>query len=73
VNVWDCELACRARMAVGDVSNAFQKLLQCGSGTPWPCVRGYWRDKTFVIEDGRHEYIASLMLGKEFILVAWID
>lgn len=77
VSVWNVKLACRERMAAGDVAAAFEKLLQTGSNSPWPCSRGHWEGEPhkskFVIVDGRHEYVASIMLGKEFILVAWVE
>jgi hypothetical protein len=71
VDVWSCRMACRERMAVGDIDRAFQRLLQLGEQSAWPCPNGHWAGDTFVIEDGRHEYVASLMLGKTHILVAW--
>lgn len=74
VSIWDCKMACRERMAVGDINGAYQKLLQLGDHSSWPCINGYWDTLcTFIIQDGRHEYIASLMMGKEYILVAWIE
>jgi hypothetical protein len=60
-------------MSVGDVDRAFQKLLQAGAESPFPCPNGTWDGDEFVIADGRHEYIAALMLGKTHILVAWLD
>jgi hypothetical protein len=72
VRVEDVVLACRERMAIGDVDRAFQKRLQIGDHQPWPCPRGAWReDGRFEIVDGRHEYVATLMLGHSHILVAW--
>lgn len=73
VEVHRVRLACRDRMAVGDVSASYQRLLQMGGEQPWPCPNGAWEDDTFVIHDGRHQYVASLMLGYEYILVAWIE
>lgn len=66
-------LACRERMAVGDVAAAYQKRLQWGEQQPFPCPNGEWEGEAFVIHDGRHEYVAALMLGFEALLVAWID
>ncbi len=66
-------MACRDRMAVGDVDRAFQKRLQLGTNQLWPCPRGHWNGERFVIEDGRHEYIAALMLGQSHLLVAWVE
>jgi hypothetical protein len=72
VCVWKCRLANRAPMAVGDVAGAHSRLLQLGTDSLWPCVNGVWEGDEFAIHDGRHEYIAALMLGRTHILVAWI-
>jgi hypothetical protein len=66
-------LACRDRMAVGDVDRAYQWQLQLGNQQRWPCPVGRWDGERFVITDGRHQYVASLMLGMEHLLVAWVD
>lgn len=71
--VWDCILDNRERMAVGDIDRAYQRLLQQGNSSQWPFPYGYWEEGKFHIQDGRHEYIASLMLSKEHILVAWLE
>ena len=78
VRIWDIELACRERMAVGDVDVAFRRLLQLGPDSMWPCPNGYWQQtakhgRKFVIEDGRHEYVASVMIGREYMLCAWFE
>lgn len=65
--------ACRDRMSIGDLDVAYRRRLQCGTSQPWPCPRGHWKGETFVIDDGRHEAIAAMMLGVEYILCAWID
>lgn len=68
-----CVLGCRDRMAVGDVGDKWRELLQRGANAGWPPPRGSWRqDGRFVIEDGRHEYIAALMMGQERLFVAWL-
>jgi hypothetical protein len=67
------KMACRARMAVGDVDRAYQKRLQLGSDQPFPPPNGYWEGDTFVVRDGRHQYIARLMLGLSHLFVAWIE
>ena len=75
VPVFDCILANRERMAVGDVDRAYQRVLQQGARSQWPCPNGRWDADTgrFVILDGRHEWIASVMLGKSHVLVAWVE
>jgi hypothetical protein len=73
VDVFKIRLACRERMAVGDVGAAFQKRLQIGPAQSWPPPNGHWDGDTFVIEDGRHEWIAAVMLGQTYLFVAWLD
>jgi len=60
-------------MSIGDVDRAYQKRLQLGDRQPWPCPRGHWEGDRFVIVDGRHEYVSCLMLGIEWVLVAWVE
>lgn len=73
VPIDDVVMGCRDPMAIGDVSAARQKRLQLGDHQAWPPPRGYWQGDRFVIEDGRHEYIAALMLGCSTLLVAWVE
>lgn len=76
VSVDDCVLACRDRMAVGDVDAAMKRMMAAAPGQPWPCPVGEWdgtRTKVFKIFDGRHAFIGALMLGCSHILVAWIE
>lgn len=73
VDLFRCRLACRDRMAVGDVATAYQKLLQLGDKSAWPCPNGQWDGDTFEIHDGRHEYVAALMLGRTHLFVAWVE
>ncbi len=73
VPIHKVRLACRDRMAVGDVDRAYQKVLQRGSDQSFPPPNGFWEDDTFVIQDGRHEYVASTMVGLTHLFVAWIE
>lgn len=73
VDVWKCQLANRAPMAVGDVAAAHNKLLQLGDDALHPCPNGHWEGEEFVIHDGRHEYLAAVMRGRLQILVAWVE
>lgn len=72
VAIGDVLLACHDRMSIGDVSTAMQRRMSCAPDQPWPCPVGEWQGERFAIFDGRHEYVAALMLGCDFILVAWI-
>lgn len=65
-------LACRDRMSIGDVKDAFERQLQLGDRQQWPPPRGHWDEERFVIVDGRHQFVASLMMGLSHIFVAWV-
>lgn len=51
----------------------WRRLLQQGEAACWPPIVGHWEDDRFVVCDGRHEYVASLMLGRARIYVAWLE
>jgi hypothetical protein len=73
VDVFKVRFANRTRIAVGDFDRAFQKRLQLGVNHPFPCPNGAWEGETFVLLDGRHEWLATVALGHSHILVAWIE
>jgi hypothetical protein len=66
-------LACRDRMAVGDVEVAYRRRLQLGDAQEWPPPVGEWTGDRFTVLDGRHSYVAALMLGSTHLLVAWLE
>ena len=37
------------------------------------CPFGFWDGDTFVIQDGRHRYLALVGLGFHSLLVRWLD
>jgi hypothetical protein len=67
-----CSMACRAVMQPATVAAKFQRLLCLGENSAWPPIVGEWCDERFSILDGRHEFLASLMLGRTKIFVAWL-
>lgn len=73
VDVFRVRLACRERMAVGDIDRAYQRQLQLGSTQAWPPPHGFWAGETFVIEDGRHAWVSAIMLGMSHLFVAWME
>lgn len=75
IDIDAARLGNRARIAVGDVETAYRKLVCLGDKAPWPCIVGEWStpDRRFTVLDGRHEYIASLMMGRTKIFVAWLE
>lgn len=72
INIDACRLGSRSVMSPEAVEKKFRRLLQQGEGSPWPPVVGHWEGSRFVIDDGRHEYMATLMLGRRRIFVAWL-
>lgn len=72
VDVFKVRFANRARMSVGDFDRTYQKRLQTQGGQCWPCPSGRWIADEFELFDGRHELLASIALGFDSILVAWI-
>ena len=73
VDVFRVRLACRERMAVGDIDRAYQRRIQAAPDQPWPCPHGHWDGDTFVIVDGRHEWLACVAIGFAQLLVAWVE
>jgi hypothetical protein len=68
-----CKLANRSRMSPEAVQKKYQKLLCMGDNCSWPPIVGQWDGERFNVYDGRHEYLASLMLGRTKLLVGWLE
>lgn len=68
-----CVIGNRAQMSPEAVEKSFRRLLSQGDCGSWPPVNGHWLGKRFIVCDGRHEYIASLMLGRKNLFVAWVE
>lgn len=68
-----CKLGNRAQMSPEAVEKKFRMLLSMGDCAHWPPIVGHWEDDRFVVCDGRHEYLASLMLGRDRLFVAWLE
>lgn len=73
IDINQAVLGSRVRMGTGDVDAALRKLLCLGDRGSWPPPVGHWSGDRFVVCDGRHEYLASLMLGRERLFVAWLE
>lgn len=74
VDVHRVRFACRDRMAVGDVDAAYRRVVANGGDFLHPTPVGRWvEDGFFEITDGRHEFVARLMLGYHSILVTWLE
>jgi hypothetical protein len=62
-----------SQLLPAEVERAYRRQLELGDQQSWPPPTGYWRaDHRFVLTDGRNRYVASLMLGIEYLLVAWL-
>jgi hypothetical protein len=73
VDIDQCRLGCRVPMSPDSVEKKYRRLLNLGDCAPWPPIVGHWDGGRFVVDDGRHEYLASLMLGRERLFVCWLD
>lgn len=73
VPIEQIRMGCRDRMSVGDVEAAYRRQLALGSNQAWPCPNGKWHGDRFTIHDGRHAYVAALMIGLTHLLVAWTE
>jgi hypothetical protein len=71
VDIDRCQLGNRTPMSPEAVEKKWRTLLNNNGEECWPPVRGRWEGDRFVILDGRHHYVASLMFGRTEILVAW--
>jgi len=68
-----CRLSLRALMSPEAGEKKFRRLLYLGQCTPWPPIVGHWEDGRFVVCDGRHDYLAALMIGRDKRLVCWLE
>ena len=71
------DVVCHARVGhqllPAEVERAYRRQLELGEEQAWPPPTGYWRDDhRFVLTDGRNRFVACLMLGVEYLLVAWL-
>ncbi len=74
VDIDKCRLGCRVQMSPEAVEKKFRMLLNIGNGNAhWPPPVGHWDEDRFVVCDGRHEYLASLMMGRSHLFVCWLE
>lgn len=77
VDIHRIRLACDTRMSVGDVSDAYAKVLHNGAANgAWPPPFGEWdreEEGVFILLDGRHEMLARLMHGQKKLFIAWLE
>lgn len=60
-------------MAPEAVAEKHHKLVNIGpEAAPWPPLVGHWDASCFYVDDGRHEYIASLISGRTEVLCCWL-
>lgn len=73
IDIDRCVLGCRVQMSPEAVEKRFRVLLNLGECGEWPPVVGHWRkDGRFSVDDGRHAYLASLMIGRAELFVCWL-
>jgi hypothetical protein len=68
-----CKLGFRRPMSPEAVEKKFRRLLNIGDCAPWPPVVGHWEDGRFLVDDGRHDYLAALMIGRDKLFVCWLE
>jgi hypothetical protein len=68
-----CRLSFRLPMSPEAVEKKYRRLLNLGDCAPWPPVVGHWEDGRFVVCDGRHDYLAALMIGRDKLFVCWLE
>lgn len=74
IDIDACVLGSRARMDFAAIERAGRKLLQQGGCQSIRAIVGHWRDDgRFSVDDGRHEYLAALALGRRRLLVSWVE
>lgn len=62
-----------APMSVADLKEKVDRQSHIGKGEAYPVPIGKWKDGRFHLWDGRHRYIAALMLGRRHMLVGWVE
>jgi hypothetical protein len=68
-----CSLGFRLPMSPEAVENKYRRLLNLGDCAPWPPIVGHWESDRFLVDDGRHDYLAALMLGRDKLFVCWLE
>ena len=68
-----CRLGFWMAMSPEAVEKKFRRLLNIGDCAPWPPVVGHWEDGRFLVDDGRHDYLAALMIGRDKLFVCWLE
>jgi hypothetical protein len=60
-------------MAVASVEEKVRRASAYPGREFYPLPVGKWVERRFHLWDGRHRYIAALMLGQETMLVCWTE
>ena len=60
-------------LSLPDIKEKYEIFKQNAPNQIFPCPIGNWEQVNFVIVDGRHAFVALMILGMSHILVAWID
>jgi hypothetical protein len=68
-----CLVQLASQLNPAAVERAYREQLAEGASQAWPPPSGYWReDGRFVLTDGRHRFVAALMLGMRHLFVCWL-
>ena len=73
IDIDSCKLGFRLRMSPEAVEKKFRRLLNLGEGAPWPPIVEHWEGERFLVDDGRHDYLAALMIGRDKLFVCWLE
>ena len=73
VDIDACKLGFRSQMSPEAVEKKYRRLLCMGDNAPWPPVIGKWDGDRFIVQDGRHDYLASIMIGRASLFVCWLE
>jgi hypothetical protein len=62
-----CKLGSRLPMSPEAVEKKFRRLFNIGHCAPWPPIVGHWEVGRLLVDDGRHDCLAALMMGPEAV------
>jgi hypothetical protein len=68
-----CHATFGHQLSPAEVERSYRRQLELEDAQSWPPPTGHWSGGRFVLTDGRHRYVAALMLGVEFLFVAWLQ
>jgi hypothetical protein len=73
IPIEDIVFTCDVPMGVEGVRDKINQWLSHKEGQSYPLPVGEWKDGKLHLWDGRHRYIAALMLARKSMLIAWVE